>query len=195
MRQRRWRILQYRTSEIDVRQPLAPLQLAPDESGAGILVRRGNRPIGFLLKETEPGSLLTSEILEEWIVESLKLKIVEEALNEELSRTASEPQMPAVSVAVCTHDRPRRLARCLRSLEAIRERHGLEILIVDHAPPDDATASVAGQFAGVRYIVEKCAGLDFARNRAWVEAHGEWIAYLDDDVTVDRWWFEGLQEA
>ena len=124
MRQRRWRILQYRTSEIDVRQPLAPLQLAPDESGAGILVRRGNRPIGFLLKETEPGSLLTSEILEEWIVESLKLKIVEEALNEELSRTASEPQMPAVSVAVCTHDRPRRLARCLRSLEAIRERHG-----------------------------------------------------------------------
>jgi hypothetical protein len=96
MRQRRWRILQYRTSEIDVRQPLAPLQLAPDESGAGILVRRGNRPIGFLLKETEPGSLLTSEILEEWIVESLKLKIVEEALNEELSRTASEPQMPAV---------------------------------------------------------------------------------------------------
>ena len=59
--------------------------------------------------------------------------------------------------------------------------------IVDHAPPDDATASVAGQFAGVRYIVEKCAGLDFPRNRAWVEAHGEWIAYLDDDVTVDRW--------
>jgi glycosyltransferase involved in cell wall biosynthesis len=62
-------------------------------------------------------------------------------------------------------------------------------------PPDDATASVVAQFPGVRYIVEKCAELDFARNRAWVEAHGEWIAYLDDDVTVDRWWFEGLQEA
>ena len=41
---------------------------------------------GYLLKETESGSLLTFEILEEWIVESLKLKIVEEALNEELSQ-------------------------------------------------------------------------------------------------------------
>jgi glycosyl transferase family 2 len=172
MRLRRWRILQYRTNEIDVRQPLARLQLAADESGAAILVRRGNRPIGFLLKETEPGSLLTSEIFEEWIVESLKSKIVEEALNEELSRTGSEPQMPAVSVAVCTHDRPRRLARCLRSLEATHERHGLEIFVVDNAPPADATASVAGQFTGVRYIVEKCVGLNFARNRAWVEAHG-----------------------
>jgi glycosyltransferase involved in cell wall biosynthesis len=128
-------------------------------------------------------------------VESLKLKIVEEALTEELSRTGCQPQMPTVSVAICTHDRPQRLARCLRSLETIRDRHRLEILVIDNAPPDGATASVAAQFPGVRYVVEKCAGLDFARNRAWVEAHGHWIAYLDDDVIVDRWWFEGLEEA
>ena len=97
-------------------QPLIPLQLAHDESGVGILVRRGNRPIGYLLKETEPGSLLTCEILEEWTVESLKLKIVEEALSEELSRTDAQPQMPSVSVAICTHDRPRRLVRCCARL-------------------------------------------------------------------------------
>ena len=28
-----------------------------------------------------------------------------------------------------------------------------------------------------------------------MEADGDWVAYLDDDVIVDRWWFEGLQEA
>ena len=77
----------------------------------------------------------------------------------------------------------------------IRERHGIEILVVDNAPSDGATASAAAQFPSVRYIVEKCAGLDFARNRAWLEAQGDWITYLDDDVIVDKWWFEGLQEA
>jgi GT2 family glycosyltransferase len=38
-------------------------------------------------------------------------------------------------------------------------------------------------------------GLDFARNRAWVEATGDLIAYLDDDVIVDSGWLAGLQEA
>ena len=77
----------------------------------------------------------------------------------------------------------------------IRDRHALEILVVDNAPPDGATASVAAQFPGIRYVVEKYNGLHFARNRAWTEAHGNWTAYLDDDVILDKWWFEGLQEA
>jgi glycosyltransferase involved in cell wall biosynthesis len=89
-------------------------------------------------------------------VEGLKLKIVEEALNEELSRTECQREMPSVSVAICTHDRPQRLARCLRSVETIRDQHGLEILVVDNAPPDGATASVVAQFPRVRYLVEKC---------------------------------------
>jgi hypothetical protein len=42
-------------------------------------------------------------------VEGLKLKIVEEALNEELSRTECQREMPSVSVAICTHDRPQGL--------------------------------------------------------------------------------------
>jgi hypothetical protein len=49
-----------------------PFNWLPMKAASGSL-RHGNRPIGFLLKETEPGSLLTSEILEEWIVESLKI--------------------------------------------------------------------------------------------------------------------------
>jgi hypothetical protein len=33
---------------------LTPLQLARDESGVEILLRQGKRPIGYLLRETEP---------------------------------------------------------------------------------------------------------------------------------------------
>ena len=67
--------------------------------------------------------------------------------------------MPTVSIASCTHDRP---ARCLYSLEMIRHRHASEILVVDNAPPDGPTASVAAQFPGIRYVVEKYNGLHFA---------------------------------
>jgi glycosyltransferase involved in cell wall biosynthesis len=34
-----------------------------------------------------------------------------------------------------------------------------------------------------------------ARNRALDEARGEWIAFVDDDVRVDRWWLDGLAAA
>jgi GT2 family glycosyltransferase len=70
-----------------------------------------------------------------------------------------------------------------------------EILVVDNAPPDDATERVVGQFTGVRYTREARQGLDFARNRAIQEATGDIIAYLDDDVVVDRYWYSALGEA
>jgi GT2 family glycosyltransferase len=47
----------------------------------------------------------------------------------------------------------------------------------------------------VRYCLELRPGLDFARNLAWMEASGELIAYLDDDVVVDAGWLAGLREA
>jgi GT2 family glycosyltransferase len=37
--------------------------------------------------------------------------------------------------------------------------------------------------------------LELARNRALREATGELVAFLDDDVTVDRYWLAGLMEA
>ena len=95
-------------------------------------------------------------------MESLKLKIVEEALNEKLSQNESQPPDANCFDSHCRHDRPRCLLRCLHSLEMIHHRHALEILVVDNAPPDGPTASVAAQFPGIRYVVEKYNGLHFA---------------------------------
>ena len=80
-----------------------------------------------------------------------------------------------------------------RSVLPLQQQYGFEVLVIDNAPSDDATAELVKTFPGVRYVPEPRPGLDFARNRAWIEATGELIAYLDDDVIVDSGWLAGLR--
>lgn len=117
------------------------------------------------------------------------------------TRTASEAQlgraqdgleMPSVTVAVCTRDRPDSLETCLTSLERI-ENPLLEVIVVDNAPSSDATRRlVASRGTGFRYVREDRPGLDWARNRAIVEARGDVIAFTDDDCIVDPRWTNAL---
>jgi GT2 family glycosyltransferase len=106
----------------------------------------------------------------------------------------------SLTAAVCTHDRVGELERCLASLVALRAdaataHRRFEILVVDNAPPDGSTRSLVTALLDVRYVVEPVPGLDVARNRALAEATGEVVAFLDDDVVVDRGWLRGLNEA
>lgn len=101
---------------------------------------------------------------------------------------------PSVSVVICTRDRPDDLRGALAGLSELRGPVH-EILVVDNAPSTEATREVVAAFAGVRYIREPRPGLDWARNRALLEAAGEVIAYTDDDVVVHPGWLDGLLTA
>jgi GT2 family glycosyltransferase len=68
-------------------------------------------------------------------------------------------------------------------------------MVVDNAPSDGRTAEVVARFPGVRYVKEPKPGLDFARNRALDESRAELIAFLDDDIVVDRGWLDGIRLA
>jgi GT2 family glycosyltransferase len=70
-----------------------------------------------------------------------------------------------------------------------------EVLVVDNAPSDERTQQLCSVFSEVHYVREMKPGLGFARNRALEEATGEMIAFIDDDVVVDRNWWRGLMEA
>ncbi len=99
---------------------------------------------------------------------------------------------PQMTIAVCTRDRPDRLATLLASLRA-QEYPRMRILVVDNAPPDDQARQVvlaAGREPGpdLEYVVEPRPGLSWARNRAIEAADGEVIAFADDDERCDRWW-------
>ena len=187
--------MQYRLSEIEITRPLAPLKFGADENGAALLIRRNGRPIGFLMRENSGKRSWTAEELDHWIGDALKAKIVEEAIRDELAQARTDVSFPSLSVAICTRDRVATLERCLDSLLPLQQKYGFELLVIDNAPSDDTTARLVKKFSTARYVLEQRPGLDFARNRAWMESTGELIAYLDDDVIVDSGWVAGLQEA
>ncbi|MCB9450363.1 MAG: glycosyltransferase [Anaerolineaceae bacterium] len=101
---------------------------------------------------------------------------------------------PLVTVAVCTRDRTDNLSLCLESLMQL-DYPALDILIVDNAPQTDATERLVEQYPTVRYACEPRPGLDWARNRAILEARGEIITFTDDDVVVDPGWVRALAQV
>lgn len=108
--------------------------------------------------------------------------------------TAFSEAFPLVTVAVCTRDRADNLIMCLDSLMEL-DYPALDILVVDNAPTTTATRDLVSQYANVRYVCEPRPGLDWARNRAIIEAKGEIIAFTDDDVVVDHNWVRALAQV
>lgn len=103
-----------------------------------------------------------------------------------------ERRLPTVTVAVCTRDRPEDLEVCLDALMRL-DYVPMEVLVIDNAPGSDAAEDlVRARFAGVRYVREPRPGLDWARNRAIIEARGEVIAFTDDDCIVDPGWVRAI---
>jgi Glycosyl transferase family 2 len=185
--------MHYKLTEVELTQPLISLELAAGENGAGVLVRRKGRPIGFLMQEAAAKQTWRSEELSVWIANELKTKIAEEAIREVITSSGPNGSFPSLTVAICTRDRATIARRCLDSLLPLQKAYGFELLVIDNAPSDQATAQLVKELPTVRCALEKYPGLNFARNRAWKEASGELIAYLDDDVVVDRDWVEACK--
>jgi len=191
------RRLAYLMMEIELTEPLRGIALTPGYSGVGIILRRKGRPVGFFMKAVREGGRVASATVAEWIAGAAKTEILRDLVREQLVPSAACDGFPSLSVAVCTRNCPAgRLARCLAALRAVQVSSGsFEILVVDNAPSTDAARKLVEETPGVTYVREPVPGLDFARNRAMREAHGELLAFVDDDVVIDRGWLEGLREA
>lgn len=111
--------------------------------------------------------------------------------------------MPDVTVAICTAGERSTLRGTLRSLLAqeFAASVNFELLVVDNSRADSgfverviAEASREGGLP-VRHVRESRVGLGFARNAAIAAAAGEIVAFVDDDVVVDRAWISELVRA
>lgn len=94
-----------------------------------------------------------------------------------------------VTVAICTYQRPKELARALGSLLA-QNPAAAEILVVDNSADQSAAKLVARDFPAVRTVAEPIPGLDFARNRALECATHPIVLFLDDDAVAGEGWVE-----
>jgi GT2 family glycosyltransferase len=113
----------------------------------------------------------------------------------DISHPAHEGPWPSVTVTVCTRDHTMDLKRCVESLTLL-DYPELEILVVDNAPSDHSTERLISEnYPNVRYVLEPRPGLNWARNRAILEAHAEIIAFTDDDVVVEPGWIRALAEV
>lgn len=97
------------------------------------------------------------------------------------------------SVVVCTRDRVADLERCLQSLRAQRYQD-FEVIVVDDAPDDQPATDLARRF-GARYLLQSSPGVSAARNRGARAAHGQIVAFIDDDAVADPDWLLVLADA
>jgi hypothetical protein len=191
--------MKYRLIELELSQPIQPIQLGPDEHGFGLMARWHDRLIGFRMFSAARGAQLTDAALERIADEHFAPAVLTAKVAAELERRSEPaPKIPRLTVAICTKDRPNRLARLLASIAAIRDRShfsGVDVLVVDNASIDEDTRRAAYSWPNVRYVREPKPGLNFARNAALANARGDLLAFLDDDVVVDRDWLNGLAAA
>ena len=95
-----------------------------------------------------------------------------------------------LSVLVCTYNRPDLITKLLADMEAAAAvvSNEWELIVIDNA--DDAgsrKACYSSQLLkkNLRYFHEPKTGLSSARNRAVKESTGEYLLFLDDDVSFE----------
>ncbi len=157
-----------------------------------VLIRFKGQPIGKAILKVENGYIKSREMRDQ-LVEAAGERLWDAWLRNFLCCVEAQPEnLPAVTVAVCTHDRTADLAQCLASLEKL-DPPPQEILVIDNAPSTQKTRELVTQFfPNIRYILEPITGLDHARNRALNDARHEIVAFIDDDAVADRQWLGHL---
>ncbi len=187
----------YRICDIDVSHNLEEILIRDGDSGVALIIRRVGVPIGFIMADCQPGSVLSRDAVTRLIDDRIPADLVRGQPEAKSTAGASSATIPSLTVAVCTKDRPNDLTNCLRHLLRIRANAAddVDLLVIDNAPSNQSTRDIVMALADVRYVLEPREGLNFARNRALEVSTADIIAFIDDDVTIDQGWLEGLRYA
>ncbi|HOE62440.1 MAG TPA: glycosyltransferase family A protein [Candidatus Sumerlaeota bacterium] len=108
--------------------------------------------------------------------------------------------MPIIySIAICTYNRGSVIKHSIESaLKLNFDKDKYEIIVVDNNSTDDTRQIVEGYISSntnIRIVEEKNQGASFARNRAYNEARGEYIIYIDDDAEMCPDYLKNLESV
>lgn len=196
-----------KVADLEISEPIATFEGLSGYDSLQLFVRWRGQPIGSISMPACGDLCYASEImaaLKDQCATALIHHLIHLGLENSVSKTEWKikdmvklerlpiSQLPSLTVAVCTRDRPEQLAMCLNALLNLTSPP-TEILVIDNAPKTNATRELIEQgFPRVTYIHEPTPGLDWARNRAIASAQGEIVAFTDDDVVVDAGWTEAI---
>ncbi|MCW3044736.1 MAG: glycosyl transferase family 2 [Actinobacteria bacterium] len=206
-----------RVLDLEISEALAsigPEALAGEEDygSALVLVRLHGRPLGTLQLDLRGGAIPAGEVarlvwerLGQPIVDHLAADgvrtpdgLTETGLVSEhpaACQRYDEASFPFASVVISTHERPGPVGACIESILRA-EYPAFEILVVDNAPRTPATREMVAERFGdeprVRYLLEPTPGASAGRNCGLWAAAGDVVAFVDDDVLVDRLWLRSL---
>lgn len=104
---------------------------------------------------------------------------------------------PQFSVIIPTYKRPDLLKLCLERLTpgAQTFEGPYEVIVSDDDPAGSAQASLGKAFPWVRWVQGPGKGPAANRNAGAAEAHGEWLAFTDDDCLPEPGWLAGYASA
>jgi GT2 family glycosyltransferase len=209
-----------RVIELELSEPIRHLAVTPSHEGmpyrqALALVRLHREPLGLLPLDL-PDATLPAEKLADVVWSRFRTEIARHLAADgqppgrrlpmvgpasgEVPPCAWERAFPAeglplVSVVVTTCDRPFQLRWTLDSLLA-QTYPTFELIVVDNRPGSAVTGQVVRERYGtdqrVHYVAEPRVGLSAARNAGLAHARGKFVAFTDDDVTIDRHWISSL---
>jgi glycosyltransferase involved in cell wall biosynthesis len=207
-----------RVLDLEISEALASIGPEPpageaDYGSALVLVRLHGRPLGTLQLDLRGGAIPAGEVAR-LVWERLRQPIVDHlaadgvrapdgltetglALFEGLPacQRYDEASFPFASVVISTHERPGPVGACIESILRA-EYPAFEILVVDNAPRTPATREMVAERFGdeprVRYLLEPTPGASAGRNCGLWAAAGDVVAFVDDDVLVDRLWLRSL---
>jgi glucosyl-dolichyl phosphate glucuronosyltransferase len=105
---------------------------------------------------------------------------------------------PLLSVVLCTWNRAVRLEDALLALGRQTDPPPHEVLVVDNGSSDrtpEVLAAARARMPALRPLHEPRQGLSHARNAGVAAAHGDLVAFTDDDVRVGEGWMRALVAA
>lgn len=97
-----------------------------------------------------------------------------------------------ISLIIPAYNEEKEIGACLKSALKNAPDNLLEIIVVDNASTDK-TGEIASKVSKkARVVKEPNKGLTWARQRGFVEAKGEILAYVDADTRMPKNWFKIL---
>ena len=105
---------------------------------------------------------------------------------------------PVLTLLICTYHREALLLKCLNSIAQLDGLASIsyEVVVVDNSDQSTAADAVASVNQGgalrVKYVSAHPANISVARNAGIDHSRGQYIAMIDDDMTLDVNWLKGL---